>query len=272
MGELIQESINWFDRYCDSFGNLTTSQAINFEIKKEHSKRVAGMAKYLAEKMNWKIEDQQIAYLVGLFHDIGRFRQLVEYDTFNDVKSVDHAELGLEVLKSEGIEALVGEDVFKIIIPAVQNHNKLQITGVLSDNEMLHARLIRDADKLDILRVLSEYYNKHNTTVNHTLTWELPKGSVVSNEVAKEAMAGKLVSKKNVLSEVDVKIMQLTWAYDINFKSSFEMLSSSRYMESIYNTLPKSDQVIGIYRMIKVFIENRIFNENKIRVQSIVLE
>ena len=105
---------------------------------------------------------------------------------------------------------------------------------------------------------LTEYYSTRNGSANHTLTWELKKGTVVSPSVAKEVLSGKLVSKKNILSEMDVKIMQLSWVYDLNFRPTVEYLVKKRYLESIYNSLPKNDLVIEIYRKIKVFTENKI--------------
>jgi hypothetical protein len=69
-----------------------------------------------------------------------------------------------------------------------------------------------------------------------------------------------MVSKKNVLSEMDIKIMQLSWVYDLNFRPTFEYLVKNRYLESVYNSLPKNDLVIEIYRKIKVFTENKIMS------------
>ena len=66
------------------------------------------------------------------------------------------------------------------------------------------------------------------------------------------------LSKKNIASEMDVKIMQMSWVYDFNFRSSIELLLKNRFLEIIYSTLPKNDLVIDIYRKIKVFTENKI--------------
>ena len=250
----------WFDSYCDSFKGLTAEQENNFNIKREHSKRVADFSVRLADKLDFSFEEQKLAYFIGLFHDIGRFKQLKEFNTFNDAKSVDHAEYSVEVLNDEG-----AFDKFKIeekdlIGTAIQNHNKLKLPEKLPEHELKFAKLIRDADKIDILKVLTEYYSKRNGIANHTLTWELPKGSTVSKAVAKEILDEKLVSKNNVVSEIDVKIMQMSWVYDFNYRHSIEYLLKNRFLETIYNTLPKNDLVIEIYRKVKVYSENIIYN------------
>lgn len=258
MKEWIDISTNWFNTYYGSFKSLTDSQRSNFAIKKEHSLRVAGIALMLAEKLEWPDGEKQIAFLVGLLHDLGRFPQLAEFDTFSDEKSVDHAEGAVKILKGENLldELMINNK--ELIFTAILNHNKFKIQDGLTGQEMLYAKLIRDADKLDIFRVLTEHYANKTGKTNHTLTWDLPKGTTVSPSVSKEVLAGKMVSKKNVASEMDVKIMQLSWVYDLNFRPTFEFLVKNRYLENVYNSLPKNDLVIEIYRKIKVFAENKI--------------
>jgi len=260
MKELIDISTDWFDAYCSSFNRLTENQMSGFAIKKEHSLRVAENSLWLAQKLEWTEEDQKIAFLIGLLHDLGRFRQLAEFDTFSDEKSVDHAEEAVKILKEENLFDELGIGYKELIFAAILNHNKFKIQEGLTGQEMLHSKLIRDADKLDIFRVLTEYYANRSGKANHTLTWDLPRGTAVSPSVSKEILAGKMVSKKNVASEMDVKIMQLSWVYDLNFRPTFEFLVKNRYMENVYNSLPKNDLVIEIYRKIKVFTENKIMS------------
>jgi hypothetical protein len=185
---------------------------------------------------------------------------LIEFDTFHDEKSIDHADRGVKFLRITNLFEILNISNKELVFAAIQNHNKFKIQDGLTGQELLHSKLIRDADKIDILRVLSEYYTQRKGLANHTLTWELQKGTTVSPSVAKEVLAGKIVSKKNVLSEMDVKIMQLSWVYDINFRPAFEYLVKNRYLENVYNSLPKNDLVIEIYRKIKVFTENKIYS------------
>ena len=258
MKEWVSVSISKFENYIETFSGLTENQKRNFEIKKEHSLRVADLSLFLAEKLDFTEEQCQIAFLSGLLHDIGRFQQLIEHDTFNDEKSLDHADLAVKIVEEKSFLGGIENDLKNIVLVAIQNHNKFKIHDGLSEPELTFAKLLRDADKIDILKVLSLYYSKRNSSPNHTLTWELPKGSSVSAGVSKEVLAGKLVSKKNVTSELDVKVMQLSWVYDINYRPAMEYLMKNRYLENIYDTLPKNDLVIEIYRKIKVFTENRI--------------
>jgi putative nucleotidyltransferase with HDIG domain len=260
MEELVNQTVSWFNAYYGSFENLDQTQQVNFGIKKNHSERVALLAMALAEKMKWTPAEVDLAYLAGLLHDVGRFRQLLEFNTFDDEKSVDHADLGVKILTENEVLKSFDDESCEIIFQAIKNHNKLSVNHVVKGKQLSFVRLLRDADKIDILKVLSEYYNSKNGKPNHTLTWELPKNPEISKNVLKEILSGKMVSKKNVVTENDVKIMQLSWVFDLNYKPSFEHLAKCRYLESIYNTLPKNDVVIDVYRKVKVFVENRILN------------
>jgi HD superfamily phosphohydrolase YqeK len=261
MEEWIKTVSDWFNTYCNSFKKLSEEQKRNFEIKRDHSFRVAGLSVELAAKLDFSDDEQKLAYFIGLFHDIGRFKQLVEFNTFDDTKSIDHATYSVDVLKNEKTHEQFEIEGETLIYAAIQNHNKLKLPVDLNEQELKFAKLIRDADKMDILKVLIDYYSNRNATPNHTLTWELPKGTTISPAVAKAALNEKLVSKENVESEIDIKIMQMSWVYDFNFRPSFEYILKNRFLESIYDTLPKNDLVIEIHRKIKVYSENKIYNE-----------
>ncbi len=245
-------------RYFDSFSGLSEEQANNFLIKYEHSLRVAKLCVDIAQSLRLTEEEQEMAFLAGIFHDVGRFRQLLEFNTFNDTQSVDHAEYSLQVISEYGFLDECEEGEKRKILLAVQYHNKRELPKESDENELLYARILRDADKLDIFQVITDYYINPKAVPNHTLTWEMPKGGVVSEEVAKQVLAGKLVSKADVANQIDIKIMQLSWVYDVNFKPSFDILMKKRFLEKIYGTLSKSDTVIEIYRKVKVYAENKI--------------
>jgi len=258
MEDWMKSSMKIFESYVDSFTGLTPLQQHNFSIKKDHSIRVAENALLLSKYLNLSEEEVQIAVLAGIFHDIGRFGQLLKHNTLNDAESFDHADYGVEVLTGKEILKEWSDEVNRLVYKAIQLHNKFVIPTSLTSEELLYTRILRDADKLDIFKVLTEYYSDKSRPPNHTLTWDLPLASQVSAEVAKEVLGGKLVSKQLVKSDVDVKIMQLSWVYDIHFRFSFEEVLKNRFLEKIYNSLPKNDRIIEIYRKIKVFSENKL--------------
>jgi HD superfamily phosphohydrolase YqeK len=260
MEERVNRAQSNFETYFKSYTNLSDEQKHNFDIKHDHSIRVANLCKMLAQKIAWSEEQQTLAYCAGLFHDIGRFPQLFEFNTFNDRKSVDHARYSVDVLNENQFLSDLPKEQQSDVLEAIFNHNKRFVSGHLSGNGLELARLLCDADKLDILKVITDYYTKPKSAPNHTLTWEMPAGSAITPAVAKQLLAGELVNKELVTNQLDIKVMQLSWVFDLNFKPSFQLLMESRFMEKIYGAMPKSDTVIQIYRTIKVYAENKVMN------------
>lgn len=73
------------------------------KLKIDHTYRVAGLCQRIAESLGLSESDVDIAWLLGMLHDIGRFEQIRRFGTFNDVQSVDHAEFGADLLFKEGL-------------------------------------------------------------------------------------------------------------------------------------------------------------------------
>jgi hypothetical protein len=258
MKNWVKSAVENFENYVGSFSGLSPELQKNFDIKKAHTLRVLANSRLLAGYLSLNTDEEVVAVLAAVFHDIGRFPQMIEYSTLNDSVSLDHAQLAVDILKENEFLSKCSREIQEQVFLTILLHNKFELPKNLSGQELLQARLLRDADKLDILKVLTDYYFDKNQPANHLLTWELPVSPKISPGVVKEVMSGKLVSKKEIKTDTDVKIMQLSWVYDINFKPTIELIFKNRFLEKIYNSLPKTDQVIEIYRKIKVFAENKM--------------
>jgi hypothetical protein len=245
-----------FETYYSSFKGLDKNQQKNFEIKKAHSYRVAELMETIAAKAGLTDEVKNMAYPAGLFHDIGRFPQFIKYNTFNDLKSEDHAALSVEVVQNQGFLSGNSPESAEAVCSAIFQHNKASVPEKLPKNTTLLANLLRDADKLDIYAVLSDYYENPGKEPNHTLTWEMPEGFKISEGVAEALALNETVPKTEVKNKLDIKVFQMSWVYDLNFKPSFRILSENRFIERIYATIPKSGKVIEFYRRIKIYVEN----------------
>ena len=129
-------------------------------LKVAHIERVSIIAKNIAESLKLSKEDIELAELIGLLHDIGRFEQVKRYNTFVDAKSINHAKLGVDILFKEGLirKFIEDEKYDKIIEVAIVNHDKYKMPEGLDKEELLFSKIIRDADKLDILYEGVEIY------------------------------------------------------------------------------------------------------------------
>ena len=130
-------------------------------LKVEHTFRVAGLCDVISDSLGMTGYDKDLAWLLGMLHDIGRFEQVRRYHTFRDALSVNHAELSADILFREGLiknfikveDDPAESDDYLLTEKAIRLHNVFQLPDDLTERELRFATILRDADKLDILRV-----------------------------------------------------------------------------------------------------------------------
>ena len=145
-----------FLRYAEEYD----TQNILICHKIEHTFRVAELSARCAESLEMSGMDTDLAWFLGLLHDIGRFEQVRRFGTFVDSQSVDHAELSGDILFRDGLlerfpEAGLPEGWRDIAETAVRWHNKLKLPDTLDSRTLRFAEILRDADKTDIFRVIA---------------------------------------------------------------------------------------------------------------------
>ena len=125
----------------------------NLKRRQLHSLRVMKKSRIIAQSLKLSEEEIQIATLIGLLHDIGRFEQYTKYNTFSDHNSIDHANLGVDILQENNYikNYIEDENWINIILTAIKNHNKYKMENGLNKKKELFCKIIRDADKADIM-------------------------------------------------------------------------------------------------------------------------
>ncbi|MBR4759957.1 MAG: HD domain-containing protein [Lachnospiraceae bacterium] len=153
------------NRIKKAFGEYTDKydpSDVKISLKIDHTYRVAENAELIAKDLGLEEEGVFLAFAMGMLHDFGRFEQVKRYGTFIDRKSIDHAELGADLLFQDGHiwdffdEEDLDMETSALIEKVIRLHNKLTLTEGLSEKEILFCNIIRDADKIDIFRVLAE--------------------------------------------------------------------------------------------------------------------
>ena len=125
------------------------------KLKIDHTYRVCSLCQQIATQSGFDEDEIEIAWLTGLLHDVGRFEQLRRYGTFVDAKSIDHAEFGADILFKERKIRDYVEDASEddLLEKAVRCHSAYRIPTDYNEREQRFANLLRDADKIDILKV-----------------------------------------------------------------------------------------------------------------------
>ena len=124
-------------------------------LKISHTYRVAALCERIARSLALPLQDVDLAWLCGLLHDVGRFEQLRRFGTFNDAQSIDHAAAGADVLFEQGRVREYLDDASEdaLLRTAVAWHSAYRLPPDLDARTRRFCAILRDADKVDILRV-----------------------------------------------------------------------------------------------------------------------
>lgn len=248
----LAELENSFIEYADRF--LTEEPLFNRNIilKREHSLRVRRECAEIVRSLDISEHDRFIAEVAGLFHDAGRFEQYTKYRTFVDLKSEDHGQSGVAVLKK--INFLSGFDASDAehIMTAISCHNRRTVPEEVSGRELLMAKVVRDADKLDIMNVVLNYYRHPET--NDTVTLDLEDSPAISGAIIRSVSRRQSVAMRDLRTVTDFKIAQLGWVYDLNFQRSFQIYLKRGYHRELLKHLPESPEVNNLFEIIDRYI------------------
>ncbi len=200
------------------------------KLKINHTYRVAGLCERIAETVPGT--DTDLAWLAGMLHDIGRFEQVRRYGTFADARSVDHAAFGADLLFTEGLIGTFGDyddHTLDILEKAIRNHNRFRIEDGLTEEYMAYCQILRDADKIDILRVntetpLEEIYN--------VSTDEL-RSSVVSEEVRQGFMERRAILRSRRLTTADILVSHICLVFELVYPVSIQIVREQGYLDRI---------------------------------------
>jgi putative nucleotidyltransferase with HDIG domain len=263
--DLVDSYKKWFDNYIDHFIKEYPDLEENIQIKADHSRKVSAEILGLARNLNLNYSDVLLAETIGLFHDIGRFKQYVNYQTFSDSKSQNHADLGLEVLKEHQLLKDLSANEQDIIYKSIINHSRAEIIPDEKDQVIFFSKLIRDADKLDIWRLITEYYmiKEQDKGENKSLELELPDNDKITDEVLNAIIHKKVVLKEFLQTLNDFKLLQIAWIFDLNFNYSIQRVYEKKYLDKIFNTLPGNEKVNQIKEIVNDYLINSITVVNK---------
>ena len=255
-GEILAGVKVWFDSFSSHFMDSDEEVKRHVQMKREHTRRTCDEILYLAERLNLNEERTRLAEAIALLHDVGRFPQFAGYRTFNDARSVDHGSLGVEVLGTEQILTMFGPCERNVIETAVRFHGHKSIPDGLEDEALFFLKLIRDADKLDILNLSISYYRDARTRGVAVLGF--PDVPQISRDVLEAVLERRLIEYDHLQSLNDFRLCQIGWVYDINFTPSLEKLVEGGILDELFGFLPGTSEVEEVRRVIRRYVASRL--------------
>ncbi|NCN64935.1 MAG: HD domain-containing protein [Candidatus Altiarchaeum hamiconexum] len=230
--------------YSDNYPDNGTNNEIipNLKLKEDHTYRVLRNIVHISKSLNLREEEINLAKAIALFHDIGRFEQLKHYKTFLDRNSESHSEIALRVLNKEGVINRIDEKEREILITAIKFHNVREIPEISDEKTLFFCKLIRDADKIDIFKVWIDYFN-HKSVYDPSYGMDLSISQGYSDNIISDIFANKMSPLEKVKTYNDIKLLLLTWIYDINFDASLNLILCRGYIQKIFKILPKNEEM-----------------------------
>ena len=173
---------------------------------------------------------------------------------------MDHAAYSNKVLFEDGLIRRF-TDINKydsIIKKAVYNHNKSKLEQGLSKEEELYCKIIRDADKLDILYFL-------NIEDKEAIYWYKDFNiEKISQKLIDEFMEEKLINYKDIHNNADQIMAFYNYIYDFYFTKSYKIIKEkeyyNKYLETIKNNFNNNVyyQAKRINKFTNEFIDRKI--------------
>lgn len=225
------------------------------KAKQEHSLRVMKISKQIAEGLELSQQEIEIATLIGLLHDIARFEQYTQYGTYRDIESIDHGDFGAKILQNDIRKYIENSEYDETIIKVVKNHNKFKIEDSLSEKQELFAKIIRDADKIDIFyqSAVRFWKGKENEV----------EDSTISEYIVQQIKNFSQIKRRKEETPIDNVITVIGFIFDLNFKASFEILKKEDYINKTLNRYDFKDEhtkqkVEEIRKIANGYIYNKI--------------
>ncbi|MFZ1982839.1 MAG: HD domain-containing protein [Desulfatitalea sp.] len=215
----------------------------HLDLKRTHSLRVAEDIVRIGRRLGLDDHALLIARTIGLLHDVGRFEQYKVYHTYNDRISTDHGALGARIVAANGLLAPFSAEEAAIITQAICLHNKIALPDQESEAVVFFLKLIRDADKLDIYRVILENLADAGQALFEAV---IPTAADVSEEIYAVLMRGGNVDYQLAANGTDRLMMHVGWVFDINFVPTLQLIAERGYLETIAAALPATPRVAGV--------------------------
>ncbi len=248
----------WFEGYVARFKESAPDDLAKIELKEHHTRRVLDEVRALCESESIPEGNARLAETAALFHDVGRLEQYVKHRGVVDMHSEDHGRLGINVLKRENVLADLDEETRDLIFRVISYHNQAKPPADETEQCLLLTKLLRDADKLDILGLMIRHYENPEDDVEELITLGLPDTPEVSPEVLADLDAGSIVLAEHLKTFSDFRLLLMGWVHDLHFTRTFEQFAERRYLERIAAHMPDTPEIRTACEKLREHIRRRI--------------
>ena len=221
-----------YDAYVDTFCGADGKLPEMMQLKRTHTAFVVRNAEEIAKGEGFSAEDRAAALAAALLHDTGRYEQLRRFNTFRDSDSVDHAVFGHDIVKERGWLADAEPAFADAVLKAVLYHNRRDLPECMDRLTEIAAHTVRDADKLDIFRVLEDQVDHTDWRGDSRAFWNLSISDPPNPEVVECIEKGRPVDYQSIKSLSDFVLIQVGWMVSgLHFATSRRLCRERGHLE-----------------------------------------
>ena len=238
-----------FMEYAGSFYSGKAGQDEHLDLKIEHTRNVILLAHSLAEEEREFLADPERSralFLAALFHDFGRFPQYARYGTFSDPRSVNHARLAVRELKRQALLQEESTRVRHLALSAVLFHNRFAVPENLSADFLAVALAVRDADKLDILRVMAADM-LGDRPADPVIVLDAVDSPEITPAILEAVMERRPGSHADVCTTTDLKLLLCGWLYALHYGWSRRAAVARGHLRALAGSLPDNAPAIRAF-------------------------
>jgi hypothetical protein len=243
---MIQHTLDWFDAFVAAHHMDDPTDNARLELKREHSLLVMGEAREQARELGLSARLVTLATLAGLCHDVGRFPQYRRFRTFRDPASVNHGLLGVVAMaRAGGLAWLPPEDRHMVRL-AVAVHNRKTLPSAVAardDDAGTLVRIVRDADKLDIIRIMIEHF-KQPGPKDPVVFLGLPDDPEGFNtDILAAIESGQTGRYEAMTTTNDFALLLLSWVNAMEFARTRRLFFERGHVRDLFSVLPRCPEL-----------------------------
>ena len=225
---------------CDDFYSLynaTRGEVYEMcNLKKKHTYEVAKNCMMIAGRMGLCEYDCDMAWVIGQLHDFARFGQAVKTHSLDDSAAFDHAKLGARILFTHHLvdDIIPGynriDEADKIAMEkAVYHHSEYELPDNLTGRERIFCEIIREADKLDIFRVIAE--SDYEVIYGCSL-WEIERDDI-SPAIEEAFYEHRLAEYAKRVTRADYHMAHIALCFGLKEKAARHRAIEQGYIEQM---------------------------------------
>ncbi len=228
-------------KYLDSLvrgAEVSRCVRVNLRLKQKHTERVRALTRVLSIRLALDDRLTVLAECAALLHDVGRFPQLLQYGAYRDEISVDHGALGSRIIDEAGLLDDLPEEDARALATAVRHHNKLALPSSLCQKTCTISAVLRDADKIDIIRIAVEYHKAGG--IGPTALWfsDVSFKPRCCQQVLAALLEGRAVPIGLIATVYDEFLLHLSWIDSLHYAVAVEHLVKTGHVEYMLRSLP----------------------------------